>query len=179
MWSMLGHEALVTGATGIVGSTLVRALLRGSIHSCGGSAQRALACRPWHRPLKRRPRSVEPARRGQRPLGDISCRRRFLLLGGERGRTTGSRGARNTQRAGGGAGARVRRVVVTSSSVVLGSTATRRVLDEANATDEPEPSEYTRAKVGQETAAFRAGEELGVVASRSARPWSWVVSTTG
>jgi dihydroflavonol-4-reductase len=58
--------------------------------------------------------------------------------------------------------ARVGRVVVTSSSVVLGSTATRQILDEATAIEEPEPSAYTLSKVHQEKAAFEIGAKLGL-----------------
>jgi dihydroflavonol-4-reductase len=58
--------------------------------------------------------------------------------------------------------ARVARVVVTSSSVTLGSTSTPDELDEARGETEPDPSAYTRSKQRQEAAAFTVAAELGL-----------------
>jgi dihydroflavonol-4-reductase len=80
-------------------------------------------------------------------------------MGADEQRDLAVRGTRNMLEA--ARNARVRRVVVTSSSVVLGSTTTPQVLDEANSVSEAEPSAYTLSKICQEEEALKIGEKLG------------------
>lgn len=159
-------KVLVTGATGVVGSNLVRALLT------AGHDVRVLA-RPTSDLRSLRGLSVELVE------GDVL--QADTLPAAVKGRTVvyhaaavfsywGMSPAQQTELAERGTHnvlaaahrARVRRVVVTSSSVTLGSTSTPQVLDEANGAAEPDPSAYTRSKQRQEEAAFRLGAELGL-----------------
>jgi dihydroflavonol-4-reductase len=58
--------------------------------------------------------------------------------------------------------ARIKRLVLTSSSVVFGSSYQPVVLDEGISVKESDPSEYTLSKISQESAGFRHAKELGV-----------------
>ena len=159
-------KVLVTGATGIVGSNLVRALLKAS-HDVRVLVRPSSDARSLlHLPIERcegdvlDPPSLHAAVKGRSVIFHAAAVFSYWGMSADEQQDLAERGTRNVLEA--ARTARVRRAVVTSSSVVLGSTTTRRVLDEANATDEPEPSAYTRSKVSQETVAFRVGEELGV-----------------
>ena len=57
---------------------------------------------------------------------------------------------------------KIRRVVLTSSSVVFGSTTDPVCIDENQRAPEPEPSPYADSKIEQETTAFEKAEELGI-----------------
>lgn len=164
------RKALVTGATGIVGCHIVRALI------AEGRAVRVLV-----RPGRDR-RSLDGLK-VETCEGDVldadslrdaatGCDAVFhaaavFSYGGMSGEALvdlAVRGTRNVLQAAKRAG--VRRAVVTSSSVTLGSTAAPQVLDEGAVFAEPEPAAYTLSKVKQEEAAFAAGAalELEVVA---------------
>ena len=159
-------KALVTGATGIVGCHIVRALIA---EDC--------AVRVLVRPGR--------DRRGLEGLKVEMCEGDVLEPAGLRDAAAGCdmvfhaaavfsyggmsaealidlavRGTRNVLQAAKRAG--VRRAVVTSSSVTLGSTVTAQVLDEDAVFADPEPSAYTVSKVKQEEAAFAAGAALGL-----------------
>jgi dihydroflavonol-4-reductase len=158
-------KVLVTGATGIVGSNLVRALLE------AGHEVRVLV-RPSSDTRSLRNLEVEKfegdvleaetvtaAATGQAVIFHAAAT--FSYWGDPREQQyLAERGTRNVIEA--ARKRRVRRVVVTSSSVVLGSTASPQVLDEDVVMEEADPSAYTRSKIRQEAAAFRTGEELGV-----------------
>ena len=159
-------KALVTGATGIVGSNLVRALLRAS-HEVRVLVRPVSDARSLQNlPIERcegdvlDPSSLLAAVKGRSLIFHAAAVFSYWGISADEQRELAEHGTRNVLEA--ARRASVRRVVVTSSSVVLGSTATRQVLDEASATDDPEPSNYTRAKIGQEAAAFKTGEKLGV-----------------
>jgi len=159
-------KAMVTGATGVVGANLVRRLL------AAGHQVRVLARRSSDlRSLAGLPVEVvegdilEPA-----SLAAVAadCEVAFHAaavfsywgLGAEQQSDLAVRGTRNLLQAAHAAG--VRRVVVTSSSVVLGSTAAPQVLDEGAAITPLRASGYTDSKVRQEQAAFEIGAALGL-----------------
>jgi dihydroflavonol-4-reductase len=159
-------KVLVTGATGIVGSNLVRALLEAS-HDVRVLVRPSSDVRSLSRLGVERCEgdildlpSLTAAASGRSIIFHAAAVFSYWGMNAEEQRDLAERGTRNVLEA--ARKGRVQRVVVTSSSVVLGSTARGRVLDEDNAVDEPEPSAYTRSKIGQEAAAFGKGEELGV-----------------
>lgn len=159
-------KVLVTGATGIVGSNLVRALLDGG-HDVRVLVRPSSDVRSLHGLEVERfegdvldPASVQAAAWGRAVIFHAAAVFAYWGMSAEEQRNLAERGTRNVIEA--AHAARVRRVVVTSSSVVLGSTVGRQVLDEENCVEEKEPSAYTRSKIGQEAAALRKGEELGV-----------------
>ena len=162
----MNEVALVTGATGIVGAHVVRALLD------AGHAVRVLV-----RPGSDRRAidglavdvregdvldadSVLAAARGSDWVFHAAAVFAYSGLAAEAQSDLAVRGTRHVVQAARRAGAR--RVVVTSSSVTLGSTATAQVLDEDAVFAEPQPAAYTLSKVRQEQAAFDAGAQLGI-----------------
>jgi dihydroflavonol-4-reductase len=159
-------KVLVTGATGVVGSNLVRALL------AAGHDVRVLA-RPTSDLRGLRGLSVErvegdvlqadtlsPAVKGRAIVYHAAAVFSYWGMSPAQQTELAERGTHNVLAA--ARAARVRRVVVTSSSVTLGSTTSPEVLDEAHGAAEPEPSAYTRSKLRQEETAFRLGAELGL-----------------
>jgi len=162
----MNEKALVTGATGIVGAHIVRALI-------GAGHQVRVLVRPG---------------RDRRSLGGLhveTCEGDVLDAPSVRAAVAGCQwvfhaaavfsyggmtaealmdlavsGTRNVLQAAKHEG--LARAVVTSSSVTLGSTATGQVLDEDAVFAEAEPAAYTRSKVKQEQAAFDAGAALGL-----------------
>lgn len=162
----MSARSLVTGATGIVGAHIVRALLD------DGHAVRVLV----------RPGSDRRALHGldvEMCEGDVldaaslgralpKCEWVFhaaavFAYGGvsaEVQTDLAVRGTRHVLQAARHAG--VARAVVTSSSVTLGSTPTPHELDEESVFDEPRPSAYTLSKIKQETCAFETGRRVGL-----------------
>jgi len=160
------QRSLVTGATGIVGSHVARALLD------AGHAVRVLV-----RPGSDRraiegiavdtcegdvldPASVQAAAEGCTWLFHSAAVFAYAGQSAEVQTDLAVRGTRHVLQAAKRAGAR--RAVVTSSSVTMGSTATPHVLDEGAVFAEPQPAAYTLSKVQQEEAAFDAGARLGL-----------------
>lgn len=158
--------SLVTGATGIVGSHIARALLD------AGHVVRVLV-----RPVSDRraidgmsvelcegdvldPDSVQAAAEGCTWV--FHCAAVFAYSGqsAEAQTDLAVRGTQHVLQAASRAGAR--RAVVTSSSVTLGSTTTAQILNEDAVFAEPQPAAYTLSKLRQEEAAFAAGERLGL-----------------
>jgi dihydroflavonol-4-reductase len=56
----------------------------------------------------------------------------------------------------------VKRIVLTSTSVIYGSTLSATPLDESKRVPEPDPAPYTTSKIAQEQAGFRRAAELGI-----------------
>jgi dihydroflavonol-4-reductase len=159
-------KVLVTGATGIVGSNLVRALL-GVSHDVRVLVRPSSDLRSLQNlPIELcegdvlEPTGLRAAAKGRTVVFHAAAVFSYWGQSADEQRDLAVRGTRNVLEA--ARKARVGRVVVTSSSVVLGSTATRHILDEATAIEEPEPSAYTLSKVCQEKAAFKIGAKLGL-----------------
>ena len=159
-------KVLVTGATGIVGGNLVRALL-GASHrvrvlvrpSSDLRSLQDLAVELFEGDVLD-PTGLHAAAEGCKVVFHAAAVFSYWGHSADEQMDLAVRGTRNVLEA--ARKARVRRVVVTSSSVVLGSTARRQILDEATAIAEPEPSAYTLSKVCQEKAAFEIGAKLGL-----------------
>lgn len=159
-------RVLVTGATGIVGSNLVRALLDAGykvrVLLRPTSDMRSLAGLGIERcegdVLE--PRSLLASARGCSLIFHAAALFAYWGQTAEDLRDLAVRGTRNILQAARHAG--VGRVIVTSSSVVLGSSGTPRVLNEAAAFEDPDPPAYTLSKIKQEAAAFEIGAELGL-----------------
>lgn len=159
-------RALVTGATGIVGAHVVRALLEGG-HAVRvlvrpGSDRRSLAeldvdtCEGNVLDTA----SIERAAQHCEWVFHAAAVFAYTGISAEAQVDLAVRGTRQVLQASHRAGAA--RVIVTSSAVTLGSTATPQLLDEDAVFAEPQPSNYTLSKVQQETAAFDAGQRLGL-----------------
>ena len=162
----MSEVALVTGATGIVGAHLVRNLIEGG-HTVRvlvrpGSDRRAIAGLA----LDVREGdvldvdSVTAAADGCEWIFHAAAVFAYSGLAAEAQRDLAVRGTRNVVQAAHRAGAG--RVVVTSSSVTLGSSATELVLDEDATFDEAQPAAYTVSKVRQEEEAFATGARIGI-----------------
>jgi len=159
-------KALVTGATGIVGANLVRALLRAShdvrVLVRPTSDLRALAGLAIERCEGdvMRTAGLADAAHGCDIVFHAAATFTYWGQSFEDQKDLAVRGTRNIVTAARTAGAS--RVVVTSSSVTLGSRATPTVLEEADEFDEPQAAAYTRSKLAQERAAFETGAALGI-----------------
>lgn len=157
-------KVLVTGATGIVGSNLVRALLAAShrvrVLVRASSDRRSLQTLPVElvEGDVLDPASLAGAAKGCTFVFHAAAVFSYWGMSGDEQTDLAVRGTRNMLEA--ARRMRVRRVVLTSSSVVLGSTAGRRVLDEEDTVDEPQPSAYSRSKFEQERAAFAIAAHL-------------------
>ncbi|TXI25705.1 MAG: NAD-dependent epimerase/dehydratase family protein [Roseateles sp.] len=158
--------SLVTGATGIVGSHIARALEQ-SGHAVRvlvrpGSDQRALSdiSADVVEGDVMRPDSVLAAAQGCTWVFHAAA---VFAYDGDRAHAQAElavQGTRHVLHAAQQAG--VRRVVVTSSSVTLGSTSSPQVLDESAVFADPQPAAYVTSKVRQEAVAFEAARELGL-----------------
>lgn len=158
------QSALVTGATGIVGSHIVRALLDAGhkvrVLVRTGSDRRALAglavevCEGDVLD----PASLDAAADGCAWVFHAAAVFAYAGVSAAAQTELAVQGTRNVLQAAKRAGAQ--RAVVTSSSVTLGSTATPQVLDEGRAFAEPSPAAYTVSKIRQQQAAFEAGDRL-------------------
>jgi dihydroflavonol-4-reductase len=159
-------KVLVTGATGLVGGNLVRVLLEAGhevavLVRAGSDAStlRGLAVQPFTGDVLE-PSSLGPAMEGCELVfhaaavfaywGYTRAALEDIAVGGTRNVLTAARAAG------------VRRLVMTSSSVVLGASATPRERDETCDQNEANPSSYTRSKVAQEQAAFETARALGL-----------------
>jgi dihydroflavonol-4-reductase len=162
----LKPAVLVTGATGIVGAHLVRALLDAGhpvrVLVRSGSDRRAIAglavdvCEGD----VLEPRSIEAAVSGCAWVFHAAAVYAYSGVGAAAQTELAVQGTRHVLQAAKRAGAR--RAVVTSSSVTLGSTTTPQVLDEDAVFAEPHPAEYTLSKLRQEQAAFESGARVGL-----------------
>lgn len=158
--------ALVTGGTGIVGANTVRALLDAEhkvrVMVRPESDRRGLQDLPVEMvegDVLDAP-SVAEAMRGCYWVFHCAASFTYGKLNESAQTELAVQGTINVIRAAKSAG--VRRVVVTSSSVTMGSSSTRRVQNEDSVFLEAQPSAYTLSKVRQELAAFEVGSKLGV-----------------
>ncbi|MEO3714615.1 NAD-dependent epimerase/dehydratase family protein [Roseateles flavus] len=158
--------ALVTGATGIVGNHIVRALLEEGhpvrVLVREASDRRALAglaVQVFEGDVLDVD-SVQRAATGCDWVFHAAAVFAYTGMAAEAQADLAVRGTRHVLLAAQRAG--VGRVVVTSSSVTLGSSTVPLVLDEDAVFDEREPSDYVQSKLRQEEAAFEAGVRLGL-----------------
>lgn len=159
-------KALVTGATGIIGSNLVRALLGAGydvrVLLRATSDARSLAGLAIERcegdVLE--PGTLDAAVQDCAVVFHAAAVFSYWGQSAEALQDLAIGGTRNVLAAAKRAG--IPRVVVTSSSVVLGSSATPGTRDEAAVFDEPDPPAYTLSKLRQESAAFEIGADLGI-----------------
>jgi len=160
------ERVLLTGATGIVGSHLARALLEAG-HAVRvllrpGSDRRALAglALDHCEGDVLEPASLQAAAEGCDWVFHAAAVFAYAGQNAEMQTDLAVRGTRYVLLAAKHAGAR--RAIVTSSSVTLGSSVTPQVLDEESVFAEPQPAGYTLSKLRQEEAAFETGERLGL-----------------
>lgn len=157
-------KVLVTGATGVVGSNLVRQLLKRGydvrVLVRAGSSTLALRTLPveyW----------TGDVLDGQSLVGIAeSCTWVFhaaavFSYSGMLQKDLEALAVKGTQNVlTAAAHASAARVVVTSSTVTLGSSATPEVRTESDTADDAHPPAYTRSKIRQEQAAFDTSREL-------------------
>lgn len=159
-------KTLVTGGTGVVGANLIRALL------AAGRDVRALVRRgPAPRALLGLPiESVEgdvldPASLARAAAGvDVvfhaAARFTYRGVGANELDRVAVDGTRHMIEAAANAG--VRRVVLTSSSVIFGSSPRPAARDESATLTREDASTYAMSKVRQTTAAFATAREIGI-----------------
>jgi dihydroflavonol-4-reductase len=159
-------KVLVTGATGIVGSNLVRALIAAAydvrVLVRSSSDLRSLDGLPVDKcigDVLDQP-SLQFAARGCSLVFHAAASFSYWGQSPDEQMDVAVRGTSNIL--GAAAKARVARVILTSSSIVLGSTATPQVMDESITLGEREPSSYAQSKVAQERTAFETGAGLGL-----------------
>lgn len=160
-------RALVTGANGLIGANLVRELIAEGIAVTALVRPTADVSQIRGLPLALEigdvldPASLDPAMAGQDLVFHAAVA--FSYWGHEPAamKRTAVEGSRNVLAAAAQAG--VPRVVMTSSSVVLGASRTPEARDEeASARDDPEEPAYVLAKIDQEREAQGAAARLGV-----------------
>jgi dihydroflavonol-4-reductase len=159
-------RALVTGATGLLGAHLVRVLLaaghevRASVRA--SSDTRGLDGLPVERVEVdvRDASALRHAAEGCDWMFHAAAVFSYWGYDPETMYDVAETGARNAVDAAHGAG--VRRVVLTSSTSVLGSRDAPATVDESDTLDDPDAPDYFVAKLRQERAALARATELGV-----------------
>ncbi len=160
-------KALVTGANGLIGANLVRALLRQGAEVTGLVRASAQTGSIANLPIRLAvgdvldPASLEAAMAGQELVFHAAVTFSYWGQDPASMARTATEGSRNILTAAARAG--VRRVVMTSSSVTLGASYGAQVRDESsNAADDPDEPAYVRAKIDQEREALATANDLGV-----------------
>ncbi len=160
-------RALITGANGLIGANLARELLQEGVKVTALVRPTADISQIEHLPLSLAvgdvldPASLAPAMSGQDIVFHAAVA--FSYWGHDPAlmKRTAIEGSRNVLAA--AAAADVLRVVMTSSSVVLGASRTPASRDEdASAEDDPGEAAYVLAKIDQEREASRTASRLGV-----------------
>ncbi len=159
-------KALVTGATGIVGANLARTLekrgfkVRALVREKSDTSVLDNTGIEMVRGDILDPPSLENAAKGCDVV--FHCAAIFQYTGRSENEmfTTAAQGTENVIRAAAGAGAR--RVVMTASSVVFGSSRRPIVIDEAHPGDEPPVSIYEKSKIAQLEHAHAGSRDCGI-----------------
>jgi dihydroflavonol-4-reductase len=159
-------KALVTGANGLIGANLVRELLaagydvRAMVRSSSNvSSLAGLAVEQVIGDILE-PETLIPAAQGCEVIFHTAA---VFAYGGYQAAELDRIAVQGTQNLlAAAAQARVRRVVLTSSSVVFGSSDRPVVRDETFTLQEPDAPAYILAKAAQEQVAFAQAKELGL-----------------
>lgn len=159
-------RALVTGANGLIGANLVRELLaaghevRAFVRTTSNtSSLEGLEVETVYGDVLR-PETIEAAAVGCDVLFHAATIFAYWGHTTDELEGTAVNGALNAVEAAKRAG--VRRLVLTSSAVVLGSSTRPSVRDEDSPMNEKDPPPYDVSKVAQERAAFDRADELGL-----------------
>jgi dihydroflavonol-4-reductase len=159
-------RALVTGANGLIGANLVRELLasgydvRAFVRATSNtSSLDGLRVETVYGDVLK-PETIEAAAAGCDVLFHAASIFAYWGHTADELEGTALDGALNAVEAAKRAG--VRRLVLTSSAVVLGSSTRPAVRDESSGMTEKDPPPYDVSKVAQERAAFARAEDLGL-----------------
>lgn len=160
-------KALVTGANGLIGANLVRALVARGDEVTGlvraGSDLAGIEALPIRRVVGDvlDPAALPAAVEGQDVVFHTAVAFSYWGHDPAEMARTATEGSLNVLAAAAAAG--IRRVVMTSSSVTLGASYRPEVRNEAaNAEDDPGESAYVLAKIAQEKASTEVARRLGV-----------------
>jgi dihydroflavonol-4-reductase len=159
-------RAVVTGANGLIGAHLVRVLLAGG-HTVNAFVRKSSDLRALDGMRVQfvygdvlQPATLHRAFDGCEILFHAAAVYAYAGYTREQLVRVAVEGTRNILRAAREAG--VRRVVLTSSSVVLGSSENPEVRNERHRMQDPNPAPYIVAKIAQEQAAFPLAKDLGL-----------------
>jgi len=159
-------RALVTGATGVIGASLVRALLGAGfavrVFVRASSDIRGLTGLDLEYAYGDllEEATIAQAAKGCRLFFHAGTPFAYWGIGAEFVEQVAVQGVLNALSAAKAAG--VERFVLTSSSVTLGSTRSKEILDEQNVVADPAASPYAASKLHQEQTAFAKADELGI-----------------
>ncbi len=159
-------KALVTGASGLIGSHLARSLKKQghAVKALVRKTSNLAALDGWDIKIAYGDmldeESLVKAAQGCDVIFHVAAIFRYSQYAKEILFTTAEKGTVNIINAAKANG--ISKVIMTSSSVVLGSTTIPTTLDETAIISEESPSDYAGSKIAQEKAGFKRAKELGI-----------------